>query len=131
MTPDQIALVESTFKRVAVDPEGAAALFYDKLFTLDPELRPLFKGDMREQGRKLMATLALAVSNIRRMETLVEPLKALGAKHRGYGVKPQHYQTVANALLATLATALGDDFTPEAKEAWTQTYLAVAGAMQA
>ncbi len=57
MTPDQRRLVRDSFARVAPIAEQAAELFYGRLFELDPALKPLFKGDMKEQGRKLMAMI--------------------------------------------------------------------------
>jgi hemoglobin-like flavoprotein len=131
MTPQQIGLVQSTWARVVPIKETAADLFYGRLFELDPSLRTLFKGDLKEQGRKLMAMINVAVASLDKLDTIVPAVKDLGRRHVGYGVKPEHYGTVATALLWTLEKGLGDAFTPAAKEAWTQTYMVLAGAMQA
>lgn len=129
LTPQQIVLVETTFEAVAKIKEQAADLFYKRLFELDPALRPLFRGDMKEQGRKLMATLGVAVSSLRNLEKIIPTVQALGANHATYGVKESDYQTVAAALLWALEQGLGPAFTPAVKEAWTATYMILAGVM--
>ncbi|HJZ45727.1 MAG TPA: globin family protein, partial [Roseiflexaceae bacterium] len=107
MTPEQIVLVQTSFAQVLPIADTAAALFYNRLFELDPSLKPLFKGDMREQGRKLIAMMSVAVHGLPRIETLVPVIEALGRRHAGYGVKDEHYATVADALLWTLEQGLG------------------------
>jgi hemoglobin-like flavoprotein len=102
MTPEQITLVQTSFGQVLPIADTAAALFYQRLFELDPELRPMFRGDMQEQGRKLMAMLKLAIDGLTRLDELVPAVQSLGRRHIGYGVRDQHYDTVAAALLWTL-----------------------------
>lgn len=130
MTPEQIGLVQGTWASVVPIKETAAELFYGRLFELDPSLRALFKGDMKEQGRKLMAMINVAVASLDKLDSIVPAVKDLGRRHGGYGVKPQDYGTVATALLWTLEKGLGDAFTPAVKEAWTQTYMVLATTMQ-
>ena len=64
MTPDQVKAIQDSFKLVAPISEQAAALFYGRLFEIAPEVKPLFRGDMTEQGRKLMATLGVVVNSL-------------------------------------------------------------------
>lgn len=130
MTPESIALVESSFEKVKPIAPQAAELFYGKLFELDPNLKHLFKGDMAEQGRKLMATLAFAVGGLRKPDTIIGAVQDLGRRHVGYGVKDAHYATVGIALLWTLEQGLGPAFTPETKAAWTEVYTMLAGVMK-
>jgi len=129
MTPEQIALVQSSFKKVVPIKETAGELFYNRLFTLDPELKPLFPEDIKPQIQKLMATIATAVGALNKLETIVPVVQELGRRHVAYGVKDKDYDTVAEALLWTLEQGLGEDFTPETKEAWTACYLLLAGTM--
>lgn len=131
MTPDQIALIRSNWSAVAPISDTAAQLFYGRLFELDPTLRPLFKGDMAEQGRKLMAMLGTVVGRLDQLGEILPAVQSLGRRHAGYGVQDAHYGTVAQALLWTLEQGLGPAFTPPAREAWTQAYTVLAGAMQA
>jgi len=131
MTPQQKILVQTTFAKVAPGADAVAALFYGRLFELDPSLRALFTGDMVEQGRKLMTMLTLAVKGLDRLDELVPAVRALGARHTGYGVQDAHYDTVAAALIWTLERGLGPDFTPEVKAAWTTVYGLLATTMKA
>jgi hemoglobin-like flavoprotein len=131
MTPEKIALVRDSFARVQPIAPQAAALFYDRLFAVAPEVKPLFKGDMTEQGKKLMATIAVAVTALDRLPSILPVIEALARRHVGYGIKPEHYDIVGGALLWTLEQGLGPAFTPETKEAWAQTYDVLATAMKA
>src|SRR5215813_9196247 len=97
----QKALVQTSFAQVRPIADAAAALFYNRLFELDPALKPLFNGDMVEQGRKLMAMIGTAVGGLDRLDAIVPAVQALGARHAGYGVTDVHYDTVARALLWT------------------------------
>ena len=130
MTPTQIALVQSSFKKVMPIGDTAAQLFYGRLFALDPGLEPLFKTDLKEQGRKLMGMIGLAVTGLNDLSTLVPAVADLGRRHAGYGVKPEHYDTVGSALLWTLERGLEDAFTPDVKDAWTAVYGLLAGTMK-
>ena len=130
MTPKQIELVHQSWSQVQPIAETAAQMFYDRLFTLDPSLRSLFRGDMKEQGRKLMAMIAFAVKGLTRLEQIVPGVQLLGRRHAGYGVRDEHYATVAVALLWTLEQGLGDSFTAEVREAWTAAYVLLANTMK-
>jgi hemoglobin-like flavoprotein len=129
MTPKQQTLVQSSFAKVAPIADEAASLFYEELFQRDPTLRALFKQDMVEQRRKLMAMLATAVAHIGDWSTISAAVEALGRRHVGYGVKPADYETVGAALMATLEKGLGPDFTPEVRDAWAACIAKVAGEM--
>ncbi len=122
MTPIQIDLVQSSFAQVAPIADQAAALFYGRLFELDPDLKQLFHGDMTEQGRKLMQMLAVAVNSLNNLDAIVPAVQALGERHVGYGVQPSDYDTVGSALIWTLGQGLGDAFTPEVEAAWVEVY---------
>ena len=130
MTPNQVELVQRSWSRVQPIAEAAAEMFYDRLFTLDPSLRSLFRGDMEEQGRKLMSMIAFAVKGLTRLEQIVPGVQALGRRHAGYGVKDEHYATVAAALLWTLEQGLGDAFSAEVRDAWTAAYVLLANTMK-
>ncbi len=129
--PTSTTLVQNSWQHLMPIRDLAAELFYGKLFELDPTLLLLFNGDMKAQGRKLMTMIGVAVANLDRPETLMPVLKGLGARHGAYGVKDQHYDTVAAALLDTLQRGLGEAFTPEVKRAWIEIYSVLAGTMKA
>ncbi|TWU04081.1 globin family protein [Neorhodopirellula pilleata] len=129
MTPEQVTLVQSSWEQVKPISEQAAELFYGRLFELDPSLKPLFKGDMKEQGKKLMAMLNLAVTSLTKLDAIVPAVQDLGRRHVQYGVPDESYQTVGEALLWTLDKGLGEAFTEDVKEAWTQTYVTLSTVM--
>jgi hemoglobin-like flavoprotein len=129
MTPEQIALVQQSWQKVVPIADQAAALFYARLFELDGGLEPLFKGDLKSQGRKLTSMINTAVVNLSNLDGILPAVEDLGRRHAGYGVKAADYGTVATALLWTLEKGLGSAFTAETKQAWTEAYTALAGAM--
>ena len=130
MSPQQVSLVQTSWQQVVPIADTAAGLFYGRLFELDPELKHLFKSDMTEQGRKLMAMISTVVAKLDSLGDIVPAVQDLGRRHVAYGVEPQHYDTVGAALLWTLEKGLGEAFTPEVKEAWTLAYTTLAGAMK-
>lgn len=129
MTPEQIQLVQTSWSKVTPIAEQAAILFYTRLFQLDPNLKVLFKGDMQTQGRRLMAMIDMAVVNLHQLDQVIPEIRASGVRHVGYGVKPEHYQTVGAALLWMLEQGLKEDFTPEVKTAWISVYGALSSTM--
>lgn len=122
MSPEQIALVQDGFSKVIAIRDTVAELFYARLFDLDPSLRRLFQHDMKRQGRKLMAAIATVVEGLNDLESILPMVRNLGQRHAGYGVCPRHYETVGAALLWTLEQGLRDDFTDDARRAWTAAY---------
>jgi hemoglobin-like flavoprotein len=130
MTPKQIELVQGSWREVLPIADIAAELFYGRLFVLDPSLKPLFKGDMAAQGRKLMSMISTAVNGLTRLESIVPAVQDLGRRHVKYGVKAAHYDTVAAALVWTLGQGLGEQFTPEVKDAWVAAYGVLAKTMK-
>ncbi len=129
MTPEQVALVQSSFEKVRPIADTAAQLFYDRLFEIAPEVRPLFTGDMKEQGRKLMTMLATAVASLDKIDKIVPAVQELGRRHASYGVREEHYGKVGEALLWTLERGLGNDFTPDTRDAWAAVYGVLAQTM--
>ena len=130
MNHKQIELVQASFTNVLPIAETAAKLFYKRLFELDPSLRSMFHGDMKQQGKKLMDMIALVVVNLRNIERVLPGVTALGKRHAGYGVQDEHYATVGAALLWTLEHLLGDAFTDDVRDAWTAAYTVLATAMK-
>lgn len=131
MTPEQVGLVQESFKKVQPIAAQAADLFYGRLFEIAPHLRPLFPPDLKEQKRKLMAMLGTAVTNLHQIDKVVPAVQDLGRRHAGYRVAAAHYQPVGEALIWTLEQGLGDAFTPAVKGAWLETYTTLAGVMTA
>lgn len=131
MTPAQIRLVRQTWEQVQAASDQAAALFYRRLFELDPALRQLFKSDLESQGRKLMQLLGTAVRALEHPELMTPALKDLGQRHVRFGVRPDDYATAAVALLWMFEQQLGGEYTTEVRQAWTEVYMMLATNMQA
>lgn len=129
MTLQQIQLVQTSYLQIVPVADIAADLFYARLFELDPALRRLFPTDLREQKKKLMTMLALAVNGLSRLDQLLPALQDLGRRHAAYGVLPAHYNTVAAALLWTIEAGLGAGFTRDVCEAWVSAYMLISSTM--
>jgi hemoglobin-like flavoprotein len=129
MTPQQVALVQDSFAKVAPISEQAAALFYDRLFEIAPQVKPMFPDDMTEQRRKLMMMLAAVVNGLGNLASILPAASALAKRHVDYGAKAEHYPVVGAALLWTLQTGLGDGWTPELADAWTTAFGTLSGYM--
>ncbi|MBT9457715.1 MAG: hemin receptor [Burkholderiaceae bacterium] len=131
MTPQQITQIRDSFALVQPMAEEVAALFYHHLFAADASLRPMFKGDMQQQGALLMTMLGAAVRILDRPDSLLPVLRSLGARHAHYGVQDAHYATVGAALIQTLTDGLGELFTDELRAAWLALYGVVSTTMMA
>ena len=129
MTPQQVLLVQQSFEKLAAMGAPAWERFYSELFMIEPSLKRMFKGDMHEQRKKLLAALALAIRALNAPAKSLDPLKALAVKHVGYGVKAHHYTYMGNALLRTIERGLGKDFTPELRNAWVAAFQTLATIM--
>ena len=125
-TNEQKTIVQSTFGQVT-DADALAARFYARLFETDPSTQALFKGDIKAQGKKLVQTIAVVVNGLDNLNAIVPAIESLGRRHAGYGVTVQHWDSVGNALLWTLADTFGDAFTPEVHNAWASAYGLIAG----
>jgi hemoglobin-like flavoprotein len=131
MSPEEKATLRTTWAMVAPISDAAANLFYDRLFVLDPSLRPMFaNADMKEQRRKLMQAIAAVINGVDQLDMLVPTLQTLGRNHARYGVIDRHYETVGAALLWALEQGLKGAWTPAAKSAWIAAYTTVATVMR-
>lgn len=132
MTPDQIRLVQQTWQQVLPIKDTAAQLFYTRLFTIAPQVQPLFgKSDMKKQGAKLMSMIDIAVKGLDRPQAITHLLEESGKRHVGYGVQDGHYDFVGAALLWTLEQGLKDGYTPQVADAWKTAYGYMADIMKA
>ncbi len=130
MTPRQIILVQESFEAIVPIADEAAKMFYTRLFELDPSLRPLFTSDIKEQGKKLMATIQILVLSLKNLDRVIPVVEDLGRRHVTYGVKDEDYDTVGEVLLWTLNKGLGESFTEEVEAAWAELYLVLSMTMK-
>ena len=129
MTPQQVALVQQSFGKVVPIAGTAADLFYGRLFEIAPQVKPLFKGDLAEQKKKLIAMLATVVNGLDKLDTILPAASKLAKNHVGYGVTAKDYQPVGAALLWTLEKGLGDAWTKDVSDAWVAAYTTLSGFM--
>jgi hemoglobin-like flavoprotein len=130
LTPQQIEVIQQSFAKIASISDKAAAMFYGRLFEIaTPDKRSLFRGDMAEQGRKLMVTLSVVVSGLANLDAILPAASALAKRHVSYRVRASHYAPVGAALLWTLEKGLGSAWTPELAAAWTAAYTTLSGFM--
>lgn len=129
MTPTQKDLVRGTFTLLETKKEIVADLLYKKLFELEPKTQSLFRGDMQEQKRKLMRMLVIAVENLDNPEELRPMLFNLGQIHHSFGIEGHQFTSFGEAMMFSLKTVLGKDFTPDVEEAWKSVYLHLASTM--
>lgn len=130
LTQRQVQLVQHSFSLVEPISEQATDIFYDSLFKIDPSLKPLFRNNMKVQGRKLISMLKAAVEGLDDLDALVPALKQLAQRHNAYGTKKSHFTPVGNALLYTLKTGLGSEYTDEVRHAWISVIHVVSDTMK-
>lgn len=130
MDSEQIRIVRLSMVKVMQNKLAVGKMFYDRLFAIAPDTRAMFKTDIETQSQKLIDTLATAIGALREPHVLTPLLQGLAHRHAGYGVRDEHYDMVGEALMYTLETALGADFTPQLRDAWTALYGAVASTMK-
>lgn len=130
MNLQQISLVQESFVLLEGHTDETATFFYEKLFELEPDLRPLFQHNLHQQGAKFMSTLTFIIGSLKKPETMIPAIKQLGQRHVIYGVRQEHYRLVQIALLSAIAQVMGDAFTPATAEAWHNLYYLIAGLMK-
>jgi hemoglobin-like flavoprotein len=131
MLAKQKLLIQTTWAQVVPMADQAAAIFYQRLFEIDPSARALFRTtDMAKQRKNLIQILSVAVSSLDNLGALGKTVEDLGRRHAGYGVKDAHYDSVGVALLWTLQQGLGAAWTAEAAVAWKEVYGLLAGIMR-
>jgi methyl-accepting chemotaxis protein len=111
-------------------PRAARSTFYARLFAAAPSVKPLFDGtDLRRQKAMLLGALVLVRKSLRDMDAMLPTLQELGARHVGYGAKPEHYLVVGEVLIASLAEVAGEAWRPEHQLAWAAAFAVIADVM--
>ncbi|RYZ24031.1 MAG: hypothetical protein EOO16_02385 [Chitinophagaceae bacterium] len=130
MNQHQISLVKESWLSVAaLDPVAVGGLFYDRLFSIAPEVRPMFRGEISEQSKKLLSMLHYVIKKLDRLDDIIDEVKKLAVRHVHYGTCPGHYNVVGSALLWTLEQGLGAAWNDELEAAWAACYTVLSGAM--
>lgn len=131
MTSHQITLIKKSWVLVAqIDKETVGSLFYNRLFEIMPEVKPMFsRTTVPEQSKKLLTMLSYIINKLDKLDDILDEVKKLAQRHVHYGVKDEHYTAVGSALLWTLEAGLSDAWTPELETAWIACYTLLSGAM--
>ncbi len=129
LTLDEIDRIRASFLIVSRDADEAGNMFYQRLFEIAPEARPMFVGEMSAQSAKLMSTLGLVVSQLQSWHTLRPVIEDLAQRHVAYGVRPEHYTAVGRALDRMLGDMLDEAYDEETREAWLRAYGGLADTM--
>lgn len=129
MNSNEIDLVKASFNLLHPIAPKAAELFYARLFTVAPSVRPLFSQDLRKQGAMLMQAISLVVRNLDNPQSVLGTLHAMGRRHVAYGAEPAHYDVVGDVLLWTLQECLGESFSSADRLAWGKAYSLISSAM--
>ncbi len=130
ITQQQIKVVKESWRSLrGIRPALIADIFYSKLFSEFPKLRKMFPSEMEAQYNKLIDMLNSIVAQLDSLDALEEDIAAMARRHANYGVKPQHYALVGDALIWTLQKGLGKDWNEEKEEAWKACYQLLADIM--
>lgn len=129
MNPEQIELIQSSWRTFQPDAASVADLFYDRLFELSPEVQELFAEDMTEQKQALLAMLNRVVSRLRDLDILLPVLRGLGARHAELGVGPDIYPLVGETLLWAFEQKFSEQWNSALKNAWRAAFVLVSGTM--
>ncbi|HZB75973.1 MAG TPA: globin family protein [Solirubrobacteraceae bacterium] len=122
--------LEESFDLIAPEGDRLMDVFYTRLFAAAPAVKPLFAGtDLRRQKAMLLRTLVLLRQSLRDLDAIVPALRALGARHVGYGAQPEHYAVVGEVLIASMAEVAGDAWRDDHERAWGAAFTVVAGVM--
>ena len=131
MTKEDIVLVQQSWRYIRmIDPTVLGDVFYTKLFIENPSIRRLFPTDMELQYQKLIGMLSSIIAHLDKMDIFSEEVVKLSARHSTYGVKPAHYARVGEALIWTIEKAMGKDFNPAIRNAWSNCYQQLSALMQ-
>jgi nitric oxide dioxygenase len=129
MTERQILLVKNSWSYIVVNSDEAGQLFYGRLFEVAPGVRHMFKGDVKDQGRKLMNMVTLIVTKLQKLDDILNEITMLAQRHSKYGARPEHYAVVGQCLIWTLQQGLLDRWNAETEEAWVTVYGILSDAM--
>lgn len=129
--PEHIQIVKDTWADLIGHGPEIGREFYERLFQKHPEYKKLFKGDEKEQHRKLAFAITLIVTKLNKLDQIGEEVRSLAARHVKYGVKPEYFQPFIKILVETIAHVRADRWKPEYSTAWYEVMKTVGDAIAA
>lgn len=131
MNSIQIQLIRESWPVLSAQAGALTETFYQRLFEIDSSAASLFAHvDMTTQRKKLAQSLAVVVHALHDPDSLLPAISALGKRHSHYGVEHHHFDSVGEALLTAIGTAMGSDYTQQIHDAWAAAYTLVAAVMK-
>ncbi|APR81799.1 flavohemoprotein [Minicystis rosea] len=125
-------MLRTSFDLILEREPNLTSRFYDNLFSRYPQAKPMFHRSPRATQEKMLAgALVSVLDHLEDAPWLVETLGAMGIKHVEYGVTPEMYPWVGDALVATLAEVAGADWSEELAREWGAAYGAITSLMLA
>lgn len=118
LTEHEKEILRESLRRFQQRNDAMAEHFYSNLFRIAPETRPLFGSDIIGQTQKTMLSLSAIISLMDDGPACQSMIEDLAIRHIGYGVVPEYYEKVGQALIATIRNVFGEDFPPDFYEAW-------------
>jgi hemoglobin-like flavoprotein len=108
-----VRLLRDTLELTLARDDSFPTKFYERLFAAHPEVRPLFhRSSPGAQNKMFAQKLTMLVDHLDDPAWLDRELATLAANHTSYGVTAEMYPWVGDALIATLAEACDDGWTP-------------------
>lgn len=117
--PSVVRKLEVSMGLLETHAEAFSMRFYEQLFAAHPGLRGMFSEDLTKQRAKLFDSLKLTVALLREPEKELRHLADMGARHAGYGAKPEHYPIVVDLMVKAMEHAVGSAWTPDFSIEWT------------
>ena len=121
-TQDEIARVKQSFEDLRPHHEPTSYDFYEALFRRAPELRDLFREDLKGQGMRFMNTLGLVLDDMEDPGRTTIDYAELGKLHTTLGVRQAHFEPMEEALMESLSNKLGEAFTQDLESAWRSAF---------
>lgn len=130
LTKDEIKLIQSSWIDLTNKSKIVGEKFYERLFKRSPEIKELFKGDLKEQAGALMRMVKTVVEGLNNPQIIIPALQELGRRHNEYGVKFEHYKGFGDCLIDCIEEELKPTFDAQTRKAWDKLYGMLAEVMK-
>jgi hemoglobin-like flavoprotein len=120
LSKDEIEILQSTFKKI--EDTDCWEKLYNKFFTLAPEAKELFKGDIKDQQHRIMTMVKTICEGLNNPQIIIPAIQQMGMRHFEYGVQNGHYNLFRDALMDAIKDTLGKEYTPQVEAAWNKLY---------
>lgn len=125
LSPATIGIVKSTAPLLVQNGVAITTAMYERLF-VDAEIKALFDQAAQQSGeqpRRLAAAIVAFAQNVDNLPVLTNAIERMATRHVQTHVRPEHYPSVAAALLPAIRDVLGSAVaTDEVLQAWGEAY---------